>query len=106
MKLVSVSDLSPSSSFWVYLSNVGVMHTGRPGFKHREKRPELRVEYIHISALLGYVVDIVVGAVMDMELTTEMKGNVIRALNKVLWIQNDLFAWHYMPGDEKGEEKL
>lgn len=63
VRLVTTTDLSPTSSFWVYLNNVGIMHTGLPGFKHREKRPELRVEYIHMSVLLGYVVDIVVGAV-------------------------------------------
>lgn len=73
------------------------MHTGLPGFKHREKKPELRVEYIHMSVLLGYVVDIVVGAVMEMEIENVMKSRVIRALNKVVWIQNDLFARHYLP---------
>lgn len=65
------------------------MHTGLPGFAHRAKKPELRVEYIHMGALLGFVVDIVVGAVMDMdEVDNVMKGRVIRALNKVVWIQN------------------
>jgi hypothetical protein len=94
---VSTSDLSPESPFWVYLNNVGIMHTGKPGFKHREKRPDLRVEYIHMGALLGYVVDIVVGAVMEMnEIDNVMKSRVIRALNKVVWIQNDLFARHYI----------
>ena len=75
------------------------MHTGQPGFKHRAKRPELRVEYIHMSALLGYVVDIVIGAVMEMkeeDVSMEMKSKVLRALNKVVWIQNDLFARHYV----------
>jgi Protoglobin len=97
VRLVSTSDLSPESSFWVYLNNVGIMHTGKPGFKHREKRPDLRVEYIHMGALLGYVVDIVVGAVMEMsEIDNGMKSRVIRALNKVIWIQNDLFARHYI----------
>lgn len=98
VKLVTTSDLSPTSKFWTYLDNVGVMHTGKPGFKHREKRPDLRVEYIHCGALLGYVVDIVIGAVMGMtEIDTEMKCRVLKALNKVVWIQNDLFARHYMP---------
>lgn len=75
------------------------MHTGQPGFKHREKRPELRVEYIHMSALLGYVVDIVIGAVMGMnedQADAATKTKVLRALNKVIWIQNDLFARHYV----------
>ena len=53
-----------------------------------------------MSVLLGYVVDIVVGAVMVMEIDNVMKGRVIRALNKVVWIQNDLFARHYLPKDD------
>jgi len=114
VRLVSTTDITPTSSFWTYLNNVGIMHTGKPGFKHREKRPDLRVEYIHMSALLGYVVDLVVSAVMDMDvIDTQMKSRVIRALNKVVWIQNDLFARHYIvqaghhvpvtPPEEKSE---
>ncbi|TAQ87414.1 hypothetical protein B7494_g4244 [Chlorociboria aeruginascens] len=103
VKLVSTSDLSPTSPFWVYLNNVGIMHTGKPGFKHRVNKPELRVEYIHMSALLGFVVDIVIGAVLALEgVELETKGNVLRALNKVIWIQNDLFSRHYI--DEINEE--
>jgi hypothetical protein len=96
VKLVSTSDLSPTSAFWAYLDKVGVMHTGKPGFKHREKKPELRVEFIHIGALLGYVLGVVIGATLEMDIDLKMKGLVIKALNKVLWIQNDLFARHYI----------
>lgn len=57
-----------------------------------------------MGALLGYVVDIVVGAVMGMDvIDNEMKCRVIRALNKVVWIQNDLMARHYLV--EVGEER-
>lgn len=81
------------------------MHTGKPGFKHRAKRPDLRVEYIHMNALLGYVMDIVISAVIGMDgVEMEMKGRVIRAFNKVVWIQNDLFSRHYMSADtEEGK---
>jgi len=104
VKLVSTSDLSPESPFWVYLNNVGIMHTGKPGFKHREKRHDLKVDYIHMGALLGYVIDIVVGAVMGMDvIDTEMKCKVIKAFNKVVWIQNDLFARHYISDGAIGE---
>jgi hypothetical protein len=107
VKLVTTKDLSPTSPFWVYLNNVGIMHTGKPGFKHRAKRPDLRVEYIHMGALLGYVVDILVGAVMDMEvIDTQMKSRVIRALNKVVWIQNDLFARHYLDSNSEKDETV
>lgn len=33
----------------------------------------------------------------------EMKSRVIRALNKIIWIQNDLFARHYLPKDGVAE---
>jgi hypothetical protein len=111
IKLVSTTDLSPTSPFWIYLNNVGIMHTGKPGFNHREKRPDLRVEYIHMGALLGYVVDTVISAVMDMsEIDTQTKMSVLRAFNKVVWIQNDLFARHYIAeknaqGDEDTGER-
>lgn len=52
-----------------------------------------------MSALLGYVVDILIGAVMEMNediVDVKMKSRVLRALNKVIWIQNDLFARHYV----------
>ncbi|CZR57108.1 uncharacterized protein PAC_06997 [Phialocephala subalpina] len=105
IKLVSTTDLTPTSPFWTYLNNVGIMHTGLPGFKHRAHKPELRVEYIHMSVLLGYVFDIIIGAVFEMDIDNLMKGRVIRALNKVVWIQNDLFARHYLPKDGVKEEQ-
>lgn len=50
-----------------------------------------------MGALLGYVEDIVVGVVMEMEgVDAVVKMRVMRAFNKVLWIQNDLCARHYM----------
>lgn len=38
---------------WEYLDKVAIMHTGVAGFKHRAKKPELRVEYVHMGLLLG-----------------------------------------------------
>jgi len=82
---------------WEYLDKVGLMHTGEPGFTYRTKRPGLRVEYIHCAILLGYVEDILIDAVTnhpDVDLPTKVA--VLRAVNKILWIQNDLFARHYL----------
>jgi len=75
------------------------MHTGNTedGFAHRKKLPALRVEYIHCAVLLGHVQDIIIGAVIghpDLDLKT--KAAVVQAVNKILWIQNDLFARHYI----------
>lgn len=43
---------------WEYMNKVGIMHTGKPGFKHREAEKELRVEYVHMSLLLGKYIHI------------------------------------------------
>jgi len=81
---------------WDYLDKVGLMHTGVAGFTHRKKKSPLRVELMHCSILLGYVEDILVNAVITHpELDISTKNAVCRAVNKVLWIQNDLFARHY-----------
>lgn len=82
------------------------MHTGRPGFKHREKRQDLKVDYIHMGALLGFVVDIVIKAVLEMDVGNEVKGDVLRAFNKVVWIQNDLMARWYIDAGEEVEVEV
>lgn len=53
VKLVTMDYSSMKS--WEYLDKVGRMHTGveDSGFKHRSKKPGLRVEYIHCALLLG-----------------------------------------------------
>lgn len=80
------------------------MHTGKPGFKHRESRPELRVDYIHMGLLLSYVSDMVLNAVMKMDdVDFDKRLAVVRAFNKMLWIQNDLFARHYMAEPDKSK---
>jgi hypothetical protein len=97
VKLVSNSDWSNESPFWNYLDKVGLMHTGEPGFRHRQKRPELRVEVMHVSLLLGFVEEIVLKATLGAdELDLATKTKVISAFNKLLWIQNDLFQKHYV----------
>lgn len=94
-KLVALDYESPES--WEYLDKVAVMHTGKAGFAHRAKKPALRVEYIHCAILLGFVEGILVDAVMGHpDLDTPTKTAVLRAVNKILWIQNDLFARHYI----------
>lgn len=96
VKLVSNTDWSDESPFWTYLNLVGVMHTGEPGFKHRAKRAALRVEYIHMNLLLGWVEDLIIKTVLEADLSLDMKVDVTRAFNKLLWVQNDLIARHYV----------
>ncbi|KAI5805404.1 Protoglobin-domain-containing protein [Peziza echinospora] len=82
--------------FWEYMDKVGMMHVGQ-GRKH-----PLHVEYIHMGVLLGFVQDIMIEAILNHpRLKMEQKIAVIKALGKVLWIQNDLFAkWYVRDGDE------
>ncbi|RDB24550.1 hypothetical protein Hypma_008323 [Hypsizygus marmoreus] len=92
---------------WEYLDKVGLMHTGVAGFAHRKKKPALRVELVHCAILLGYVEDILANAVLnhpDLDLAT--KTAVLRAVNKILWIQNDLFARHYVRDAELEERQV
>lgn len=72
-------------------------HTGQAGFAHRKGKPGLRVEYVHLGLLLGFVEDLVIEAVMGMEdVRLETRVEVVKAWNKVLWVQNDLFARQYV----------
>jgi hypothetical protein len=104
LKLVHNEDWSPSSPLWEYMDKVAIAHTGLPGFQHRAKRPELRVEYMHLGLLLGWVQDVVLGAVMGMDsIDLETKSNVARAWGKLLWLQNDLFARKYVVDRDTGE---
>lgn len=104
VKLVNNYDWTPTSPLWDYMDKVGIAHTGEPGFAHRAKKPGLRVEFMQLGLLLGFVEDVVVGLVLEMEgLDLKMKKEVILAWNKLLWIQNDLFARHYVVDEDTGE---
>ncbi|KAJ5130331.1 uncharacterized protein N7515_006370 [Penicillium bovifimosum] len=82
--------------FWRYLNKVGMMHSGQV------RMSPLNVEYIHIGACLGYIQDIWIEAMMSHpHLSLRRKIALVRAVNKVLWIQNDLFArYHSSDGEE------
>lgn len=86
--------------FWEYLDKVGMMHVGR-GREH-----PLHVEYLHIGACLGFVQDILNEAILSHpRLPMDRKIAVVKALGKVIWIQNDLFArWYVRDTDEYNDE--
>ncbi|KAI5292413.1 hypothetical protein KEM52_006376 [Ascosphaera acerosa] len=97
VRLVSNTNWAADSSFWSYLDKVGLMHTGNPGFKHREKRPELYVELQHCALLLGWVVDTVIKFIMGLDaVDNEKKTRLLTAFSKLIWLQNDLFLRHYV----------
>ncbi|KAK4153541.1 Protoglobin-domain-containing protein [Chaetomidium leptoderma] len=83
-------------AFWEYLDKVGMMHTG-VGRTH-----PLHVEYVHIGAGLAVIQDILSEAILSHpRLPLARKIAIVKALGKVIWIQNDLFAkWYVQDGDE------
>jgi hypothetical protein len=83
------------AKFVKYLDHVGKIHTPKGGSK------SINVEYIHCNALMGYVEDILINAVLehkDVDMPTKVK--LVRALNKLLWVQMDLFARYYVNDGE------
>lgn len=111
-KIAKNQDWSPESKIWQYMDDVAVLHTGTlPASKQtnaaRGKTPRHqvpRVEYIHLGLLLAYVEELVAGAVMDLEdVDAETKKGIILAWNKLLWVQNDLFARRYVVDERSGE---
>jgi hypothetical protein len=88
--------------FWSYLDKVGMMHVGR-GRAH-----PLHVEYIHVGATLAFVQDVLVEAILEHpRLAMHRKIALVKALGKVVWIQNDLFAkWYVRDGEEYQEDRL
>jgi hypothetical protein len=78
--------------FWSYLDGVGKMHNTQA----------LRVEYIHIGATLSFIQDVLTEAILEHpRMSMQRKVGLVKALSKVIWIQNDLFAkWYVMDGEE------
>lgn len=86
--------------FWEYLDKVGMMHVGQ-GRAH-----PLHVEYVHIGATLSFVQDILTEAILSHpKMKMDRKIGLVKAISKVIWIQNDLFAkWYVRDGDEFTDE--
>ncbi|KAM0322518.1 hypothetical protein ACHAQA_009364 [Verticillium albo-atrum] len=82
--------------FWAYLDKVGMMHVGL-GRQH-----PLHVEYVHLGVCLSFIQDIMTEAILSHpRLHLQRKIALVKALGKVIWIQNDLMAkWHVRDGDE------
>ncbi|ORX88157.1 hypothetical protein K493DRAFT_236989 [Basidiobolus meristosporus CBS 931.73] len=73
-----------------YLDWVAKIHTDIPG-----KKSKINVEYIHISALMGFIENTLMSLVGSLQLEREHELQVNLAFNKVLWLQNDFFAKYY-----------
>lgn len=82
--------------FWEYLDKVGMMHVGL-GRAH-----PLHVEYVHLGVCLAFIQDIMSEAILSHpRMAMQNKIALVKALGKVIWIQNDLMAkWQGRDGAE------
>ena len=77
-----------------------MMHSGQ------ERLHSLNIEFIHINACIGFIQDIFIEALMSHpQLSLRRKIALVRAVNKIIMIQNDLFARHRIrDGEEYADE--
>ncbi|TFY69402.1 hypothetical protein EVJ58_g416 [Rhodofomes roseus] len=86
---------------WAYMDKVGIMHTGVSPFKHQRALgiAPLNVPYRDCALLLSVVQNVLQTAILrlpDETASMQTKIDAVSAINKVIWIQNDLFARHYI----------
>lgn len=88
--------------FWEYMDKVGMMHC------RSSTRRGLHVDYVHLGMAMGFIQDVLFEEILlHSRLKTERKASLIKALGKVLWIQNDLFArWHLKDGEDSRKPAL
>jgi len=72
------------------------MHVGKG------RQNPLHVDYIFLGACLGYIQDSMTEAILSHpRLDLMRKIAIVKAIGKVIWIQNDLLAkWHIDEGEE------
>lgn len=74
-----------------YLDMVGKIHTPQAGNK------EISVPLVQMNALMGFLSDVLLDVLFSLPLEPSEKSTVIRAFNRLLWIQNDFITRHYQP---------
>jgi hypothetical protein len=72
----------------------------------QERLHPLNIEFVHINVCMGFIQDIFIEALLSHpQLSLRRKIALVRAVNKILWIQNDLFAkWRVRDGEEYADE--
>lgn len=77
------------------------MHVGQG------RRNPLHVDYIFLGACLGYIQDAMMEAILSHpRLHLQRKIAIVKAIGKVIWIQNDLLArWHLRDGTEYTQDQ-
>lgn len=74
----------------LYLDTVGKMHTSQAG------SGEIEVPLVQMNALMGLLSDLLADLVLESPLDATNKSRVLRAFQKLLWIQNDFISRHYV----------
>ena len=72
-----------------YLDVVGKIHTPKAGNK------QIDVPLVQMNALMGLLATVLMDTICDLELDRHEERSTLQALNKLLWIQNDLINRHY-----------
>ncbi|KAF5341944.1 hypothetical protein D9611_001257 [Ephemerocybe angulata] len=83
---------------WQYFDHVGIMHTGQNELKHRKLmgKPPLFVDLMHLALTLAWTLDVLTPVILSYtEYPLSRRIDIMRAFQKVTWIQNDLFTRHY-----------
>ncbi|CAF1019583.1 unnamed protein product [Rotaria sordida] len=79
-----------NDTFLQYLSQIGQIHANNIG------TTLIKVDYIHINILFGYMEHLFIDILWTTEnLDDKTKHDMIMAINKFFWIQNDIFTMHY-----------
>ncbi|GAB7360725.1 hypothetical protein MBLNU230_g0601t1 [Neophaeotheca triangularis] len=98
--LTKLNSNPTKAEYWEYLDKVGYMHVGRG------RRNPLHVDYLFLGACLGFIQDSMTEAILSHpRLDLQEKIAIVKAIGKVIWIQNDLLArWHTGDAKEALEE--
>lgn len=72
-----------------YLDMAGKMHTPKAG------NANIDVPLVQMNALMGLLSDCLVKAIWSFPVDEIQRMSILRAFNKLLWIQNDLITRHY-----------
>lgn len=77
-----------------YLDLVGKIHTPKAG------SAQLDVPLVQMNALMGFVADALTSTLFSLNLPRADEVRMVRAFNKLLWLQNDLINRHYAESRE------
>jgi hypothetical protein len=88
--LVKVFTADVDAKLINYLDYVGKIHTTKSGSK------SIQVPLVQMNVLWGWISDILVDLLFTLNLEPEESKKLIRAVNKLTWVQNDLISRHYV----------